>query len=118
MMTIHLHELSFFARHGVHEEERILGNDFMVNADVQYATPATVIQTLEETIDYVVLYDLIHARMQEPTPLLETVAMEMAAAMKQRFPRIRHLLIEIYKVAAPVENFQGRLGIRYEQDYD
>ena len=34
MITIHLHHLIFFACHGLHEEEKILGNEYEVNAEV------------------------------------------------------------------------------------
>ncbi|MBC7889725.1 MAG: dihydroneopterin aldolase [Ferruginibacter sp.] len=113
MLTIHLHKLLFHSFHGYYEEEQILGNDFEVNADIVVDTIGQV-TSLRQTVDYVTVYDIIKQRMFQATPLLETVAQELAQAIQTVDERIRSVSITINKLSPPVENFQGIVGVSYK----
>lgn len=51
--------------------------------------------------------------MQQPTALLETLAMEMAAEIGEKFPQVHEIDVRIFKLNAPVENLNGKLGVGY-----
>ena len=36
MITVHLHNLQFNSFHGIHAEEKILGNEYLVDASVVF----------------------------------------------------------------------------------
>lgn len=110
MLTIHLHKLLFHSFHGVYEEEQILGNQFEVNVDVDVDAPDHI-SSLHETVNYVTLYHCIKQQMQVATPLLETVAGDITQAIHQIDKRIKSVSITIKKTAAPIENFQGIVGV-------
>lgn len=116
MFTIHLHNLLFHSFHGFYEEEKILGNDFEINADVTVDTPDQV-TTLRQTVNYVVIYDTIRERMERATPLLETVAQELAQAIRAIDGRIKAVNITIKKTAPPIAHFQGSVGISYKSEF-
>ncbi|MEO6549602.1 MAG: dihydroneopterin aldolase [Ferruginibacter sp.] len=116
MLTIHLHKLLFHAFHGFYEEEQILGNEFEVNADVIVDAPDPITK-LRQTVNYVTIYDTIKLRMQQPTPLLETVAQELARAIHKIDSRIKSVRITIKKLSPPIENFQGIVGVSYEGEF-
>ncbi|MBK7883635.1 MAG: dihydroneopterin aldolase [Chitinophagaceae bacterium] len=116
MHTIHLHKLMFFAFHGLHEEEKIIGNDFELNVDVAFNTEEPVAD-LKQTINYVTVYEIIKKRMAIATPLLETIAEDMAALIYQLDARVQFISINIIKINVPINNFSGTVGITYKKKY-
>lgn len=113
MLSIHLHNLQFYSFHGVHDEEKILGGKFEVNVTVTYQPASTPIKSLAETINYVSIYALLKKRMDEPTPLLETIATEVAAEILQQFSLAEEVAISITKLHPPIVAFQGSVGVSY-----
>ena len=116
MFTINLHNLIFHSFHGVHEEERILGAEFIVNAELSFKESNTII-SLEQTIDYVKIYALIKQRMSVPSALLETVAHSLADSIYAIDNRITSISINIKKTNPPIENFQGSVGVSFKKDF-
>lgn len=116
MFTIQLSNLKFFAFHGVHEEERILGGEFEVNAELSFKEPNTV-TSFDQTIDYVKIYALIKRRMSVPTALLETVAQDLAENIYAIDNRIASVSINIKKTNPPIANFQGLVGVSFKKDF-
>ncbi len=113
MITIHLNNLSFYAYHGVHEEERIIGGAFEMHISVTYNETDAVILRLHQTINYVTLYEIVKKRMSEPTLLLETVIMEIANSFMAQFSMIESVQISITKIHPPIVNFQGSVGVSF-----
>jgi dihydroneopterin aldolase len=68
MTTIQLHNLIFFAHHGMHKEEQLTANSFEVNLDVMYDDTKKNFDSINDTIDYVNLYEIVKKRMQIVTP--------------------------------------------------
>lgn len=116
MFTIHLHDLKFFAYHGLYEEERKTGNNFEMNVDVVADIPDTVTK-LEQTIDYAEVYQIIETRMKQPTALLETLINDLAEKIYQYDKRIKSVSITIKKLSAPIKFFNGVVGVSYKKDF-
>ncbi len=116
MFTIHLANLKFFSFHGLYEEERILGNNYEVNVDVTFAEKE-LITTLDQTIDYVKVYNIIMQRMGIPTALLETVAQDLAQNIFDVDNRITSINISIKKINPPIAAFKGNLGVSFKKDF-
>ena len=113
MLSIGLNNLSFFAHHGLYEEERILGNQFTVNLQVQYEPDTVPVQHLDQTIDYTGLFHLVQEAMSTPFPLLETLVTTLGEEVRQRFPQVRFVNIAITKQRPPVEGWIGDVTVRY-----
>lgn len=113
MLSIHLHQLKFTAHHGLHEEEKINGNSFEVDAVIYYH-PQKIIHSINQTINYEEVYKLIEERMQIATPLLETVAMEIAQKILQQFLLAEEIKIAIKKLHPPIKNMNGSVGVSFE----
>lgn len=116
MFTIHLHNLKFFAYHGLYEEERKAGNNFEMDVDVVADIPGTVTK-LEHTIDYAVVYSIIDTRMKQSTPLLETLVHDLAEKIHAYDERVRSVNITIKKLSAPIKFFNGVVGVSYKKDF-
>jgi dihydroneopterin aldolase len=116
MITIHLDKLQFFSFHGIHEEERILGNSFEMDIAVNVDAPHTI-TTLEQTVNYAALYEMAKERMQQPTPLLETVAQELAEQIHASDQRIKSIAIKIRKKYPPIHSMEGSVAISLKKEY-
>jgi 7,8-dihydroneopterin aldolase/epimerase/oxygenase len=116
MFTIRLHNLQFFSFHGLYEEEKVLGNNFEVNAAVTVNATETV-TTLDQTVDYVKIYHIIKQQMDIPTALLETVAQDLALKIYNTDNRITSVDITIKKIHPPIANFQGSVAVSYKKDF-
>lgn len=116
MHIIHLHQLHFFAYHGVYEEEKIIGNNFEVNADISFNVQ-TPITNLSQTINYATIYEVIKKRMTIPTALLETLTEDMAHQIQLLDKRIQHISITIKKLNPPIPNFCGSVAVSYQKNY-
>lgn len=116
MMTIHLNDLRFYAFHGIHTQEKKAGGDFLVNLTVQYPEVSKH-HTLDSTIDYVVLYDLVKQCMALPTALLENVAEDMCEKIKTRYAQLSSIEIKITKLRPPIPGINGSTGITLHRFY-
>jgi dihydroneopterin aldolase len=114
MLFIHLHNVRFFCRHGLHEEETLLGNEYEVNVSVGIAPVSLPVYQLDQTIDYTELLHIVKTRMELPTALLETLATEIAREIQSRYPRVEKISISIRKLYPPVNSFEGSLGVSFE----
>jgi dihydroneopterin aldolase len=54
--------------------------------------------------------------MMQPTPLLETIAMELCSALIVFSPIIKKITLTIRKTALPIEGFQGSTAVRFTRE--
>lgn len=113
MLSIHLQQLQFRAFHGLYEAEKRNGNDFLVDIIVQYNPAHTVLQ-IEQTINYVAVFELVKKRMSIATELLETVAMETAQQILEEFSLAETVQVSIKKLNPPIPDFNGTVGVSFE----
>ncbi len=113
MFTINLHNLSFYAYHGVYAEEKILGNHYVVNVVISFE-PKDPVDTLEQTINYEKVYGIIKQRMAVPADLLETLAQEMALAIYHFDNRCTSISVSIEKKDPPIKNMEGSVSVIYK----
>ncbi|MDE3235464.1 MAG: dihydroneopterin aldolase [Bacteroidota bacterium] len=113
MLSIHLHNVIFFAYHGLYEHEKINGNEFEVNVSVDYQPSDGVISNIENTINYVDVFQLVQQRMSMATPLLETVVMDIAGQIIARFSLAEKVSVSIKKLNPPIKDFRGTVGVSF-----
>lgn len=114
---ISLNNVRFRAYHGIHAEERQKGNDFVVNLEVSYAPGSDTIVSLNDTIDYAVLFDIVNSTMQKPVDLLETLAQTIALNSYKRFPQIREVIVTVEKLNPPIDKFTGSAAVKYRKKF-
>ena len=111
MTTIHLHEIIVFAHHGIHEEEKISGNNFEVNLDVSFESEENNFGSIQDTVDYEVLNNIVNEYMGIPTPLLENVCLAIINKVKSRYSFVISAEISIFKLRPPMKDFKGKAGV-------
>lgn len=101
--AIHLRGLKFHAYHGVMSEEKVLGQQFIVDVDLyrDLKKPGCSDQ-VEDTINYAEVYQLIKTIVTgEPFHLLERLTEEIAGQILNEFS-CEAIRVEIHKPQAPI----------------
>ena len=117
MVRVQLHNLLFKAFHGIHDEEKILGNEYSVDVILEFHEKAENIEHINDTIDYSKVYEIIKLRMQVATPLLETVVMLAGNDIHLDFPDLKSILISIKKLNLPIEGMQGFAEVSWHKEF-
>jgi dihydroneopterin aldolase len=114
--TVSLVGLEIFGRHGVFDEERELGQRFVVDLDMELG-PCRAGETdeLADTIDYSSIADLVAEIVAGPAvDLLERLAARIADAVLERDRRITAATVHVHKphVAIPYTIAEARVVLR------
>ena len=117
LLTISLNNVRFRAYHGMQAEERKKGNDFVVNMQASFQPEPGIISSLDDTIDYATLFDIINTTMQKPVDLLETLVQNIAQATYQEFPQLKRVTVSIEKLNPPIDKFSGSAAVMYTKEY-
>lgn len=107
-MTLHhrscirLVNAAFYARHGVHEEERRLGGRYEVDAELWFdSVAAAESDDLGKTVDYQRAYSIIKEIMTsgEPAALIETLAYRAAIKLIGELKLLESVSVKVRKHA-------------------
>lgn len=118
MVIIELQNIIIHAFHGIYEGESKLGSDYEVNLKISYNEGESDFLSIDSTINYAEVFEIVHQRMKKPTPLLEKLAEEIIRSLRDRFPYAKEIVISIYKLQPPIERFQGKIGITMHKFFD
>ena len=95
--------MEFHSFHGVYDYEREKGNNFRIDVEFEVdLEKAATSDNIEDTLDYVVVYEEIAAVMDKPVSLLERLAHQITEKLMARFPQALSVEISIAKEAPPV----------------
>lgn len=101
-MKITLHEMRFYAYHGVFAQEQRVGNHFIVELSFWADIAESLHQDeLEETISYADVYEIIKAEMAIPSRLLEHVVGRISERLFATFPRMQRIALTLSKCNPP-----------------
>ncbi|MFG1479249.1 dihydroneopterin aldolase [Xanthobacter sp. V4C-4] len=108
-----LRALPFFARHGVHEAERELGQRFVIDVDWWLDTrPAAWADDEALTISYQQVYEHVAAVVNDdPVNLIETLAERIATRLLDHFHLLEQVRVVVHKPGAPVTGVFGDVGV-------
>lgn len=112
MITVELKDLRFFAHHGISEEERLTGNEYIVNLEVMYDPGDSDFDNLDDVVNYETVFEIVRKRMMVPTPLLEKVANSIIRKIHHKLSSVQEIRISIHKVQAPIPYLDGMVGVK------
>ena len=118
MLTVHLSDLQFYAYHGIHPEEAVVGGNYLVDLRVDYDEKNNQMDDIQNIINYEELFNIIKKRMALATPLLEEIADAIIRKIKHRYAVAKEITISVYKLQPPIEGFQGRAGITLRKKFE
>lgn len=115
---IELKSMKFYSFHGVGEQEKKVGNNFTV--DLLLTAPldkAIYNDSLEDTINYATVYQLIKQEMSIPSELLEHVAGRILIVLKKTFPQLQKVELKISKLCPPFGGDVHSASVILIEDY-
>ena len=117
MITVKLNTVKFFAFHGLHEEEKVVGGEYELDIDVMFEEDVNLITDLQHTVNYGDLYDIASEQMKIASPLIETVAMKIGRAIYNKYSYLKRIAVTINKMHPPIMHMQGSVGVSWIKDY-
>ena len=101
--SIQLHDMRFYAYHGVMEQERRVGGQYVVTLRVEADLSRVMASDdVADTVNYAQLYDVVAEEMAVPSKLLEHVAGRIAQRVLADFPQVEGLTLSIRKCNPPM----------------
>ena len=104
---IYLQDLRFHAYHGVEAQERIVGNDYLMDVRLQYPVdPAMLSDNVLDTVNYADMADAVRQEMAQPSQLLEHVATRIAKRLLRDYATLSSVRVRITKLSPPIPGLQ------------
>ena len=102
--VIELEGMEFKAYHGVLEQEKVRGNEFVVDFRGELdLSAAAESDNLNDTLNYADIYEIVAYEMSIPSELLENVAGRILKAIEKQFPQLVSFSVRVSKKRPPVE---------------
>ena len=96
--------MHFKAYHGCLDEERRLGNEFVVDLCGEYdMEKAALSDDIADAVDYSLMYRVVREEMEIPSRLLENVAFRIKSRLLGEFPALLALSVSVAKKNPPVD---------------
>ena len=100
---IHLKDIRLKGYHGVLPQEKVVGNDYIINLSIAIdLSKAIESDNLNDTISYAEVFDIVKKTMQVKCDLIEKVAGNIAKELFKAFENIKELKISITKLNPPM----------------
>lgn len=115
--SIELNQLRFHSGHGVYEQEKLTGNIFVVDLVIHFNAEGPV-KDLSGTINYADAFAVVKNHMDQPVPLLETLAESILGDIGALDHRIHMASVRITKCDPPISRFTGQVSVRAEKIFD
>lgn len=98
-----LENVRLYAYHGVGEQERIVGNHYLINLKIKInVIDAVRSDSLEDTISYADVFEMVKKEMAIPSKLLEHVAGRIISALRKTYPAIENIELKLSKNNPPM----------------
>ena len=103
MAFIEIENMEFYAYHGCFAEERAIGTRFRVDLRLEVNTSkAQRSDNIEDTVNYLSVYQSVKHQMEIPSHLLENVADRIANALLEEYKLIGMVCVNLTKLNPPL----------------
>lgn len=98
-----LENIIFYAYHGVLKQETTVGNTYTVNLKLATdMSKAFETDSINDTISYAAVYDVVKNEMSIPSQLIEHVANRIVQSLKKTFPEVSGIELKLSKRNPPM----------------
>ncbi|HLR00907.1 MAG TPA: dihydroneopterin aldolase [Sphingobacterium sp.] len=101
IQKVAIEDARFHSPIGYYEEERKLGNEFLVDIQVSLKVDFTRSDELDDTLNYEELYKIVSNIMEKERKLLESAAQEILIVVKNNFDFADLIDVKIRKLNPP-----------------
>ena len=103
MGIIKVENIRVYAHHGCLKEETVIGSNYRVDLKVKVNLQASALSDkLADTVDYVLLNNIIKEEMQQPSKLLETVAKRILKRIFKEDSLVEKATVSVSKLNPPI----------------
>ena len=103
MGIIRIEQMEFYSYHGHYEEERIVGNRFIVDLEMETdCTAASESDNLKDALNYQKAYELVRDEMKKKSFLLEHLAKRILDTLFRNFDNLERAEIKVAKLNPPM----------------
>lgn len=103
MGKVSLKNIRVYAYHGCLREETLIGSDYRVDLKVwANLEKSTQSDSLEDTVDYVLLNDIVKQEMAVASKLLEHVAKRIVSKIFSKSDSVKKIKISVAKINPPI----------------
>jgi len=115
MATIAIEGMQFFSYHGHFEEESIIGTKFLLDLYLETDTSkAEKTDELNDTVNYLSVYNLVKEQMQQSSYLIEHVARRILDSVMEHFSEIESAKLKFRKLNPPLGGQMDSVSITLE----
>lgn len=103
MSIISIEGMEFFAYHGCFKEEQVIGTKFNIDLFLTLDTfKAEETDSLNDTVNYQDVFQLVKNEMQITSKLLENVGRRILNRIKTTYPQVKNATLKIKKLNPPL----------------
>lgn len=103
MSFIDIENMEFYAYHGCFAEEAAIGTHFRVNLRMEVDTSrAQVSDSIDDTVNYLSVYQSVKAEMAISSHLLENVGERIASRVLADYGAVEHVWVKVTKLNPPL----------------
>lgn len=115
---INLEDIRFYSSIGVMDQERLVGNEFVIDLSIEIDASEFESENLDSSVSYADLYEVLESEMKKPVLLLETVTKRIGDRICSKWNQIQRLSIKITKLAPPISGISGESSVTYLKTRD
>jgi dihydroneopterin aldolase len=116
MGTIKLKNIRTFSYHGCLIEESKIGSDYRVDLEIKTdLRKSSVSDLLKDTVDYVLLNQIVVAEMAIRSQLLEHVAHRIIKRIFSEVPAVSRIILAVSKINPPIGGDVEAVTIEMEE---
>lgn len=100
---IGLESMEFYAFHGVHDEEQLIGGKYLVDIYIYTNMQGAMIHDdLQGTLDYEIIYKIVKINMLNPVNLIEFLANNIIKGIRNIIAKEDKIKLKISKINPPL----------------
>ena len=112
METILIEGIRLYAYHGCMKEEAAIGGNYIVDISIEAdLKKASSSDRLNDTIDYVSVFEVVKKEMAIPSKLIEHVAKRILDRLKKKFPKTGYMQVKVAKLNPPVSGEVEKVSV-------
>ncbi|MBP5189985.1 MAG: dihydroneopterin aldolase [Bacteroidales bacterium] len=116
MSFIDIENMEFYAFHGCFVEERSVGTRFRVNLRMKVDTSkAQLSDNIDDTVNYLSVYQSVKSEMDKPSHLLENVADRIASRILAEYDAVEYVSVKVSKLNPPLGGKMEGVSITIEK---
>ena len=116
MGTIKLQNIRTFSFHGCLEEEGKIGSDYRVDLEIKTdLRKSSLTDELKDTVDYVLLNQIVVEEMDIRAKLLEYVAHRIITRIFKEIPSVSRIVLAVSKLNPPIGGDVEAVTIEMEE---